>query len=198
MVAAEGLPARICVLPDGCKDPDELVRRDPAAFAAAVEAAPPEWQVLLDRALGDDEGGSIDARRAAAERAVALLARIPEAAARELYVQQAARRLNLTAATLAADVATALRGAAPGRPLRVSAAAAAGAPSRRRRGARSPPLTPAAAWDGYLATLCVHRPEIAARLTGEFGLDVARHRRTPWRGGWWRSRWPPRRARRSR
>lgn len=172
VVAAEGLPARICVLPDGCKDPDELVRRDPAAFAAAVEAAPPEWQVLLDRALGDDESGSIDARRAAAERAVALLARIPEAAARELYVQQAARRLGLTATTVAADVAAVLRGAATGRPLRVSVAAvpAVDAPAAE---VPEPPLTPATAWDGYLATLCVHRPEIATRLTGEFGLEVS-------------------------
>lgn len=171
VVAAEGLPTRICVLPDGVKDPDELVRRDPAAFAAAVDDAPPEWQVLLDRALGSDEGGSIDARRTAAERAIALLVKIPEAAARELYVQQAARRLNLTAATIAADVATAMRGTAAGRPLRVGASPPAvvddaGSPES------GPPLSPAAAWDGYLATLCVHRPEIAARLTGEFGLEV--------------------------
>ncbi|MDQ6856469.1 MAG: DNA primase, partial [Candidatus Dormibacteraeota bacterium] len=171
VVAAEGLPARICILPDGCKDPDELVRRDPAAFAAAVEAAPPEWQVLLDRALGDDESGSIDARRSAAERAVALLARIPEAAARELYVQQAARRLNLTATTVAADLAVALRGGASGRRLRVSAPTPAPADVSALP-QTDPPLTPAAAWDGYLATLCVHRPELAARLTGEFGLDV--------------------------
>jgi DNA primase len=171
VVAAEGLPARICVLPDGCKDPDELVHRDPALFAAAVREAPPEWQVLLDRALGADEGGSIEARRGAAERAVALLARIPEASARELYVQQAARRLDLTAATLAADVGVALRGAAAGRPLRVNAAPPPVAEATA--GEAGPPPPPATAWDGYLATLCVHRPEIAARLTGEFGLDVA-------------------------
>jgi DNA primase len=168
VVAGEGLPARICVLPEGCKDPDELVRRDPAAFAAAVDAAPPEWQVLLDRALGGDEAGSIDARRAAAERAVALLVRIPEAAARELYVQQAARRLNLTAVTLASDVATALRGLATGRPLRVRTPAVAAHPVADA----GPPPPRAASWDAYLATLCVHRPEIAARLTGEFQLDV--------------------------
>lgn len=169
VVAAEGLPARICVLPEGCKDPDELVRRDRAAFARVVDEAPPEWQVLLDRALAGDEGGSIDARRAAAERAVGLLARIPEAAARELYVQQAARRLNLTVATLASDVAV-LRTASGRRPLRVSLAP----PSDVELGAadNGPPPPPPAAWDGYLATLCVHRPEIASRLTAEFGLDV--------------------------
>ncbi len=174
VVAAEGLPARICLLPDGCKDPDELVRTDPAAFAAAVEAAPPEWQVLLDRALGSDEGGSLAARRAAAERGIALLARIPEATARELYIQQAARRLNLTPSALAADVAAALRGAATGRPLRVSAAAPpASTPGEPAAGEVEAPLTPAAAWDGYLATLCVHRPDLASRLTEEFGLEVA-------------------------
>jgi DNA primase len=170
VVAAEGLPARICILPDGCKDPDELVRRDPGAFMTAVEEAPPEWQVLLDRALGADEGGSIDARRAAAERAVALLARIPEAAARELYVQQAARRLNLTASTVATDVAAALRGAGAGRPLRVSTALPVTVPPVADASA---PLPPATAWDRALARLCVHRPELAARLTGEFSLDVA-------------------------
>jgi DNA primase catalytic core len=171
VVAGEGLPARICVLPDGCKDPDELVRRDPALFAAAVDSAPPEWQVLLDRALRGDEGGSIDARRAAAERAVALLARIPEASARELYLQQAGRRLNLTASTLAADVGVALRGAAAGRPLRVPAVPPPPVVTPLPVG--EAPAPPATAWDGYLATLCVHRPEIAARLTGEFGLDIA-------------------------
>ncbi len=171
VVAAEGLPARICVLPEGYKDPDELVRSDPAGFAKAVDGAPPEWQVLLDRALAGEEGGSIEARRVAAERAVALLARIPEAAARELYVQQAARRLDLTVATVASDVAAARSGASEGRPLRVTTAPPAVVdPPPSDNG---PPPPPPAAWDGYLATLCVHRPEIARRLTSEFGLDIS-------------------------
>ncbi|MBJ7608020.1 MAG: DNA primase [Candidatus Dormibacteraeota bacterium] len=173
VVAAEGLPARICILPEDVKDPDELVRRDPAAFTVAVNEAPPEWQVLLDRALGGDEGGSIDARRVAAERAVAVLARIPEASAREMYVQQAAGRLRLTAATLASDVAAALHAVAAGRPLRVSVAPPAVAAAADATAETSAPSVAPAAWDGYLATLCVHRPEIASRLSTDFGLDVA-------------------------
>ena len=171
VVATEGLAARICVLPEGCKDPDELVRSDPEAFATLIDEAPPEWQVLLDRALGGDEGGSIDARRLAAERTVALLARIPEASARELYLQQAARRLQLTAATLAADVATALRGPRAGRPLMVRTEPPAAA--EWVSGERGPALSAPAAWDGYLATICVHRPELAQRLVGEFELAVS-------------------------
>src|SRR5580704_3164774 len=97
VIAAEGVQARICRLPLGAKDPDELVRRDPAAFLQAIAEAPPAWQVLLDAALAVGEGGSVDARRAAAERAVSVLARIPEATTRELYLQQAARRLDIGA-----------------------------------------------------------------------------------------------------
>ena len=172
VVAAEGIAARICILPDGCKDPDELVRRDPTAFARAIDEAPPEWQVLLDRALGDDEGGSIDARRSAADRVVALLARVPEAAARELYTQQAARRLGLGAASVGSDVAAALRGATRGRPLRVTAPPPLPAPDVAVADP-GPPLPAPSAWDGHLAMLCVHRPEIAARLAAEFGLETA-------------------------
>jgi len=173
VVAAEGLECRICVLPAGFKDPDELVRRDPALFAEAVAGAPREWQVLLDRALGDGEGGSIDARRAAAERAVALLARIPEAAARDLYVQQAAQRLDLHASAIAEDVARVRR---TGRsPVRVVAAAPASAPApvSAHPEALDPAeeLQPADAWEVYLATLVLQRPSLAHQLTGEHGLD---------------------------
>ncbi len=172
IVAAEGLPARIGVLPEGCKDPDELMRRDPAAFAAAVDAAPPAWQVLLDRALGGDEGGSSAVRQAAAKRAATLLARIPEGSGREVYIQQAARLLNLGVAKIADDVATALSAPAVGRPLRVATV-----PPPADEGsdvdAVDSVTPPPSAWDGYLAALCLHRPEIAARLTSEFGLEVA-------------------------
>lgn len=174
VIAAEGLPTRICVLPDGVKDPDELVRRDPGGFARAVDEAAPEWQVLLDRALGGAEAGSIEDRRAAAERAVAVLSRIPEAAARELYVQQAARRLGLTAAALGADVGAALKARAAGRPLRVAPVnvAAAVPPEVDPSEPPAAPLPPPMRWERHLAALCVHRPALTARLVGEFGLDV--------------------------
>lgn len=171
VVAAEKLECRICVLPPGCKDPDELVRRDPALFARAIADAPREWQVLLDRAIGDGEGGSIDARRDAAERAVALLARIPENTARDLYVQQAAQRLGLQPSSIAQDVERVRRS---GRPARVVATApvepAAPAPATAAPDAELPP--PVAA-EAYIARLAVHRPTLAAQLLAEHGFDPA-------------------------
>ncbi|MBV8195273.1 MAG: DNA primase [Candidatus Dormibacteraeota bacterium] len=173
VVAAEGIPARICLLPDGVKDPDELVRRDPAAFTAMVQAAQPEWQVLLDAALSGGEGGSVDARRAAAERAVSVLARIPEAATRDLYLQQAARRLDVGARSLTQDLAR-LQRQSPGRPARVvlpqpAASASDGVPLDS---VASPDETPLPQWEGYLGGIVVHRPDMARVLTLELGLEL--------------------------
>ncbi len=168
VIAAEGLDARICVLPPGAKDPDELERADPGAFAACVAAAQPEWRVLLDRAIGEAEAGSVEERRAGAERAVAMLARIPEATVRDLYVQQAASRLELTAAAVGADVERARgeRGKPPARlvvqsPALPEAAAVMPDPAGGR---------PPERWEEYIGSVVVQRPSLAARIVDEHGL----------------------------
>jgi len=129
--------------------------------------------VLLDEALGAAEGGSIDARRTAAERSIAVLARIPEAATRELYLQQAARRLDVGQQSLAADLGRALREGS----------------RRPTREVFTPPLTPAQTddaaapddaeglpmpeWESYIGTLVLHRAPLARTLTGTMQLDLA-------------------------
>jgi DNA primase len=152
VIAAEGLQARICRLPLGAKDPDELVRRDPAAFLQAITEAPPAWQVLLDAALAVGEGGSVDARRAAAERAVSVLARIPEATTRELYLQQAARRLDIGARSLTTDLLHAVRDGTR-RPARIVVAAPAEASAGVPDDTTEPPDAdePMPAWEAQLA-----------------------------------------------
>lgn len=177
-VAAEGLEARIVVLPPGVKDPDELVRGDPDAFASAVEGAQAAWEVLLDRAIGGAEAGSVEERRSGAERAIAVLARIPEASARELYAQRAARRLGLEPATLLADVAARIGRAQRGgrvvvampaaRPVAAAAADAAEPVVRR------PEAVPA--WEAYLGSVAAQRPDLLASLLdgSELSLDELR------------------------
>jgi DNA primase len=171
VVAAEGLQARICRLPLGAKDPDELVRRDPAAFLRAVAEAPPAWQVLLDAALGVGEGGSVDARRAAAERAVSVLARIPEATTRELYLQQAARRLDIGARSLTTDLLHAVRDGTR-RPPRIVVAAPAESVAGSADELGEPPDAdePMPAWEAQLARVLLIKPDLAAGLRGEGGL----------------------------
>jgi hypothetical protein len=172
VIAAEGVQARICRLPQGAKDPDELVRRDPGAFMRAVADAPAAWQVLIDAALAAGEGGSVDARRAAAERAVAVLARIPEATTRELYLQQAARRLDIGARSLTVDLAHAMRDRTR-RPARIVVAA----PAEPAAGLAEEPVEspeadePMPAWEAQLARVMLIKPEVAAALRVDGGLE---------------------------
>ena len=170
VIAVEGVQARICRLPAAFKDPDELVRSDPAAFAQAIEEAPPAWQVLLDAALGAGEGGSVDARRAAAERAVSVLARIPEATTRELYLQQAARRLDIGARSLSTDLAHSMRDGTrrPGRI--VVAAPAETTPDIAEELEPVEADEPMPPWEAQLARVVLIRPEMAAALRSESGL----------------------------
>ncbi len=170
VIAVEGVQARICRLPAAFKDPDELVRSDPAAFAQAIEEAPPAWQVLLDAALGAGEGGSVDARRAAAERAVSVLARIPEATTRELYLQQAARRLDLGARSLSTDLAHSMRDGTR-RPGRIVVAAPADTtPDTAEESEAVEADEPMPPWEAQLARVVLIRPEMAAALRSESGL----------------------------
>ena len=177
LCAAEGLPTRIAVMPPGVKDPDEMVRGDPAAFAALIAQAQPEWAVLVDWAIGD-AGGSVEGRRAAAERVVGVLARIPTAATRDLYIQEASRRLGLAVPSLAADVARAVSGPAR-RPVRVTAPPAASSPpdaARADDAAESfeseDPGHPLLPWEEYLGTYVLHRPALARQLVGTMGFSV--------------------------
>jgi DNA primase len=170
VIAVEGVQARICRLPAAFKDPDELVRSDPAAFAQAIEEAPPAWQVLLDAALGAGEGGSVDARRAAAERAVSVLARIPEATTRELYLQQAARRLDIGARSLSTDLAHSMRDGTR-RPGRIVVAAPADTtPDTAEESEPVEADEPMPPWEAQLARVVLIRPEMAAALRSESGL----------------------------
>ena len=164
VVAAEGLECHICVLPEGFKDPDELVRRDPARFAAVVEGAPREWQVLLDWAIRSGEGS----RRDAAERAIALLARIGDAAARDLYAQQVAIEFDLRPAAVAEQVARARQSgnAAASRPV-VTAAAQPAPAAAEDDGVEVEPLDSS---ETYLAALLVQRPSLAAELGARHAL----------------------------
>ncbi len=198
LCAVERLPARIAVLPLGVKDPDEMVRIDPAGFAAIVTKARPEWEVLLDWAMGE-VGSGAEERRAAGDRAVALLAGIPDPEVREPYVREAMRRLELWEgsdfpARVAAAVADLRRGRrrggrTPGATTRLAAGSepaggreAAGDAATREGSAGSATagggpealalLRRVPTSEQYLAIFAVQQPALAQLMVGELGLRL--------------------------
>src|SRR5581483_6074984 len=121
---------------------------------------------LLERAIGD-VGHGVEERRSAAERALSVLSRIPEHATRELYIQGAARRLDVSSEALADDLARVGSGT-PARP-RVTVRAPA-TESASESSERTTPAAPLSTWEEYIATYVVQRPALAHLFL--VGLDL--------------------------
>ncbi|MGD1034013.1 MAG: DNA primase [Candidatus Dormibacteria bacterium] len=182
LCAAERLPARIAVMPPEFKDPDEMVRSDPAAFAATISGAEPEWHVLLLRATAGT-GGGVDERRRAGERVAALLRRIPDENTRELYAREGAQRLEVSASSLVASALTEVRaanltrarsavdrgGAPPGG---VPPSPAVDAGSAEPGLDEEDPGNPPPSWEEFLAAYAAQRPPLARLVVDEMGLDL--------------------------
>jgi DNA primase len=114
LLGAAGINSRLAVMPEG-KDPDDLSREDPELLRSLVEQAPPAWEVLVDQALGEASSQASGHRQEALGRAMAVLARIPEASIRELYADRVGRRLGIAPARILEDVE---HGTRPGQPRR--------------------------------------------------------------------------------
>ena len=168
VIAAEGLQARICRLPAGVKDPDELVRRDPAAFAAgdrrgaAGVAGAPRRRARRGR-------GRQRRRASRRSRTSGLGAgadpRGDDARALSPAGGPAARHRRAVAD--APTWRTSMRDGAR-RPARIVVAAPAETGRRRRRGTGEPldADEPMPAWEAQLARVVLIRPELAAGLRG--------------------------------
>lgn len=185
MCAAEKLPANIVEFPAGVKDPDEWIRTTKEGFVRAVTEARPEWQVLLERAIagvnatGAPETSNPDEKRVAARNAVMLLARIPEATTRDIYIREAAGRLGVSLEALMSDVRTAVSTgkSAPVR-LKVEASLASPALGTEPAMALKGSLVPSrsgndriTAWEEAIGACVVQRPALVHILVGALGLQ---------------------------
>ncbi len=175
LCAAQEVRARIVELPRGVKDPDELVRQNPEGLRGAVEHARPEWEVLLDWAVGAGGETDVEARRESLERALQLLHSIPEASVRELYAQQLASRLHLHPDAVQADLARLARKELP---LRKADQQSQGAPRSSVESRGNPPHRAqqqieqmGSPTDAYLGALLAQEPRMTADLLAAEGLE---------------------------
>ena len=175
VVVAAGMEARLAVLPEG-SDPDDLCRRDPAAFLTLVATARPAFEVLLDRALGDAGPGTGPGTLAARRAALAVLGRIPEVSERDLYAQRVGQRLGVDPRHLLQDLAQNPRGG-PGSAADRERRAPDPAGGSVRDPADARGFDSAAAGNtplgrtGYLLALLIQRPALARRAHEFYGVQ---------------------------
>ena len=98
IAAAQGVPARVLVPPDG-EDPDETVLRvGVQGFREMLAAAQPSLEFLLDRALGAlPKGAAVEVRVRAVDSVKGILQAAPSPLARDLYVEKVAERVGAPA-----------------------------------------------------------------------------------------------------
>ena len=85
---------RVVRIPAG-KDPDELIRTDPAAWGKAVAEAKPVIEYFMERTASEVDLDSITGKRELTGRALALLKRVGDPVERSLYLQRLARLVSV-------------------------------------------------------------------------------------------------------
>ncbi len=99
-----GVDLRVLTLPEGV-DPDELIRRDPPAWAQAVEGARPVIAFLLDYLAAQHRLEDPKGKAAFVREIVPILAAIPDPVERDVYIQHAARMARLNERVVLEQVA---------------------------------------------------------------------------------------------
>jgi DNA primase len=92
-VPSRAVRLRVLTLPEG-KDPDELIRSDPAAWPALVRDATPVIDFVLQRVGARYDLSTAQGRSAAADEIAQVLAGIASPIEQDYYVQEAARLLK--------------------------------------------------------------------------------------------------------
>ncbi len=90
----QGFDVRVVVLPFG-KDPDELIRKDAAAWRTAVHDARPYMDYAFERVREREQLFSVEGKKGAAKRLLPLIARLSDPIEQTHYLQKLSRLINV-------------------------------------------------------------------------------------------------------
>lgn len=99
-----GFDVRAAILPDGIKDPDELVQKDALAWQKAVESSVPIMEFLIAHVTRGKNLRSVDDKREIAKDLIPALCEMTNVVEREHWLQIVADLLGLSSAQLRASV----------------------------------------------------------------------------------------------
>ncbi|HYF05808.1 MAG TPA: DNA primase [Patescibacteria group bacterium] len=94
-----GMNVKVVILPQG-KDPDELVRTDPASFKHAVESAVWFMEFLIAKAQKAYKSGSVEQKKFVSEELLPLLAKVVDPIEREHYQTMVAEAFKISRSLL--------------------------------------------------------------------------------------------------
>lgn len=116
LARALGFDIRTTILPEGVKDPDELVQRDPALWKGLVEHSEPIMQFLISHVTRGKDLKNIDDKRAIAKELLPALGEMPSVVEREHWLQVVADLLQISADHLRPSIPVATKSHTPPQP----------------------------------------------------------------------------------
>lgn len=125
LAQATGVELRIVMLPEGAKDPDELIQRDPALWQAAIQAARPVVDWVLDQYSHRHDLTTAAGKRHFTSAALTIIAALSDAVERDHYYRLVANQVGSSLAAIQAKVAALARPAGSTRLRPVAASATA-------------------------------------------------------------------------
>lgn len=96
LLKQSGIDVKVVDLPDGFKDPDELIAKDPTAWPKVIATARPAFDWLFDLAKRDSGLDTAEGTRDLVERMLQLVAKTPSQVEQSAYLKQLADRLGFS------------------------------------------------------------------------------------------------------
>lgn len=104
LARASGFDVRAAILPEGFKDPDELVQKDPSAWQECVRVSVPIMQFMIAHVTRGRDLRQIDDKRAVSKELLPELSIMPSVVEREHWLQVVADLLSIPADELRVSV----------------------------------------------------------------------------------------------
>ncbi|OYX41004.1 DNA primase [Candidatus Saccharibacteria bacterium 32-49-12] len=95
-----GVELEVVTLPDGAKDPDELIQRDPALWRQAIKQALPAVEWVIGQYKSREDLSSAEGKRRFTSAALALVRRLGDPVEKEHYLQMIHQTTKVSMAAL--------------------------------------------------------------------------------------------------
>lgn len=103
IAAALDLDARVAILPEGVKDPDEAIQKDPQIFEAAIADAVSPLEFFFQRVFAKSDFSEVAAKKKAVRDLLVFAAQISSAVEREDFLKKIGLKLGVSEAALSEE-----------------------------------------------------------------------------------------------
>lgn len=128
-----GVDIKVVSLPDGAKDPDELIQQDPKLWQQAIDTAVPVVEWILNQYSAREDMNTAAGKRAFTTAGLTVVQALRDPVEQEFYLKEIARRADTSIDALNRKLAQPTVSDQPPKPLKPAAVSRSTAPTKRDR-----------------------------------------------------------------